>query len=375
MRHWRTTFMVVIVTGVLAVAALAQSVGGVKGSVEDDSGKPWQNVTITLTNSKTNAQLTTETGADGKFSFTKVPAGSYTITFNTPEYPPQESQITVSAGSTLQQDVNFQKLLASNPQYAAHLKQQKQFAQMKVHFDAGIKAMTQIKSLQQQLGSEPTAQQSATQQQIAQLNQTAVNELQQAQQSASPTDANMPTILGNLGLAYELAGKHDQAADAFAKASQLKPTDPDLLLGAATNLAYSGKIQDASADCDKVATLSPQSGGTCWRNIGVVLYNTSQMKQAVEPLQKASQADPTNADTWYLLGEALMNNMQSKMVNGKLTAVVQPGTVEAFQKYLQLAPTGPHAPDAKQALQVLQQLGAGVNTKFVAPAGGKKSKR
>ena len=77
------------------------------------------------------------------------------------------------------------------------------------------------------------------------------------------------------------------------------------------------------------------------------------------------KADPSNADTWYLLGSALMNTMQSKMVNGKLTAVVAPGTVEAYQKYLTIAPNGPHAGDAKQALQVLQQLGAGVDTKFI----------
>ena len=351
---------------------LAQSVGNVAGSVEDATGKPWQGVSVTLDYAKTKAHFATKTDANGKFSFEKVPAGDYTITFDTGEYPPEPFQITVKPGSTLSEDLNFQKLIAKNPKLAEELKKAKQFVVLKKHFEAGLQAIDQIKSLQQQLSTEPAAQQSATQQQITQLSQTAVNELQQAQKVASPTDANMPTILGNLGLVYELSGNHDQAAAMFTQAAQLKPTDPDLLMGAATNLAYSGKIQEASADCDKAVALSPQSGGNCWRNIGVVLYNTNQMKQAVEPLQKATQADPSNADTWYLLGESLMNNMQSKMVNGKLTAVVAPGTAEAFQKYLQLAPNGPNAPNAKQALQVLQQLGAGVNSKFVAPGGKKK---
>jgi tetratricopeptide (TPR) repeat protein len=376
MRHWKTTLGAVAVAAVLAVAAMAQSGGGgVKGSVENDSGAPWQGVVITLQSTKPGAApLTQNTDASGKFDFEHVPAGDYTITFDTNEYPPQAYQVHITDGQTLSHDINFQKLIAANPKIAAQLKQEKQFTMLKKHFDAGIQAMNQEKTLRQQLTSEPAAQQSATQTQIAQLSQTAISELQQAQQAAPPTDANLPTILGNLGLAYEMAGKHDEAADAFAKAAQLKPTDPSLLLGAATNLAYAGKFQDASADCDKVATLSPQDGGTCWRNIGVVLYNTNQMQQAIVPLQKASQADPTDADTWYLLGESLMNAMQSKMVDGKLTAVVQPGTVEAFQKYLQLAPTGPHAAEAQQSLQVLQQLGAGVDTKFVAPAPEKKSK-
>ncbi|HVB33616.1 MAG TPA: carboxypeptidase regulatory-like domain-containing protein [Patescibacteria group bacterium] len=373
MRHWKTTLAVVAMAGVLVAAAIAQSVGGVNGSVEDDTGKPWQGVTVTIDNAKTGAHFTATTDAAGKYSFEKVPAGDYKITFDTPEYPPQSSQIHISSGSPLKQDLNFQKLIGQNPKLAAQLRKQKQFTQVKKRFDEGVGAMKQAQALQTQLQTEPAAQHAATQQQIAQLSQTAITALLAAQQAESPTDTNMPVILGNLGLAYEFAGKHDQAADSFSKAAVLKPTDPGLLLGAATNLAYSGKIDEASADCDKVATLSPQTGGTCWRNIGVVLYNTSQMQKAVGPLQKAAQADPSYPDTWYLLGEALMNAMQSKMVNGKLTAIIQPGTAEAFQKYLTLAPTGPHAGDAKQALQVLQQLGAGVNTQFVAP-GAEKDK-
>ena len=116
-----------------------------------------------------------------------------------------------------------------------------------------------------------------------------------------------------------------------------------------------------------MAALPGAQPAVCWRNLGVVLYNTNQLKDAVTPLQKATQADPANAPTWFLLGNALMNTMQSKMVNGKLTAVVNPGTVEAYQKYLELAPNGPEAAQAKQTLQVLQQLGAGVDTKFIAP--------
>lgn len=374
MRHWKTTFGAVVVALALAVAAVAQSTGSVNGSVENAQGQPWQGVAVTLENAKTNAHFATTTGADGKFSIKNVPAGNYTLTFTTDEYGAQPFQVQVKSGSALSEDLNFQKLIQKNPKLAEQLKKQAQFVQLKKHFTDGLQAINQAKTLQAKLNTEPAAQQSATQQQITQLSQTAANDFQQAQQVAAPNDANMPTILGNLALAYEMAGKHDQAATTFAQASQLKPTDPGLLLGAATNLAYSGKIQEASADCDKAVAISPQSGGTCWRNIGVVLYNTSQMKAAVEPLQKATQADPSDADTWYLLGESLMNDMQSKMVNGKLTAVVAPGTAEAFQKYLQLAPNGPQAANAKQALAVLQQLGGGVKSKFVAP-GGSKSKK
>lgn len=377
MRNWKTSLAVVVVAGLMAVAALGQaakSVGTVNGSVEDENGQPWKGVSVVLTNPETGVHFNATTDATGKYSIANVPTGAYTLTIDTKVYPPQNYQVQVKSGAPLTEDLNFQKVIKDNPKLAAELKKAKQFVLLKKHFEAGLQAMNQVKGLRQKLSGEAADQRSATQQQITQLSETAVTELQQAQKTAAPTDPNMPTILGNLALAYELSGKHDEAATTFTQAFQLKPTDPSYLQGAATNLAYSGKLDEASANCDKVTTLSPQSGGTCWRNIGVVLYNTNQMQKAVPALQKAAKADPSNPTTWYLLGEALMNAMQSKMVNGKLTAVVQPGTAEAFQKYLQLAPNGPQAGAAKQALDALQQLGVGVNTQFSSPAGNNSKK-
>ncbi|MDE3136858.1 MAG: carboxypeptidase regulatory-like domain-containing protein [Acidobacteriota bacterium] len=361
----------ILVAGTLAVAAAAQSMGRISGSVKDENGNPWPGVTVVIHSDDTGATFNVTTDAKGQYSQMGVAAGIYTITFQTDKFAPQVFRVRVEGGGTLTQDVDFKALIAKNPQYAEAVKKQEaakqKFTELKVHFAAGRKALSQIDALRQQMGSQPAAQQEQSKQQIAQLSQTAVTELSAAQKIAGPKDSNLPTIVGNLALAYEAAGKHAEAADSFTQAAQLDPTNPNYLLGAATNLAYGGKLQDASADCEKVAALAAPTGATCWRNIGVVLYNTNQLKDAVVPLQKATQADPTNADNWFLLGNALMNTMQSKMVDGKLTAIVNPGTVEAYQKYLQLAPNGPQAEQAKQTLQVLQQLGAGVDTKFIAP--------
>jgi tetratricopeptide (TPR) repeat protein len=376
MRHWKIALAAIVVAGALAAAAAAQSMGRISGTVKDENGNPWPGVTVVIHSDDTGTTFNATTDAKGHYSQMGVAAGIYTITFQTDKFPPQEFRVRVEGGGTLTQDLDFKELLAKNPQYLEAMKKQaaekQQFAQLKVHFEAGRKALSQIDALRQQMASQPAAQQAQSQQQIATLSETAITELTAAQKIAGPKNSNLPTIVGNLALAYEAAGKHAEAADAFTQAGQLDPTNPNYLLGAATNLAYAGKIQDASADCDKVTTLSAPTGATCWRNLGVVLYNTNQLKDAVVPLQKATQADPTNADTWFLLGNALMNTMQSKMVDGKLTAVVNPGTVEAYQKYLQLAPNGPNADQAKQTLQVLQQLGAGVDTKFIAPKEKKK---
>ncbi len=379
MRHWKLALTAAVLAGTMAVAAAAQSMGRINGTVKDENGNPWPGVTVVIQSPDTGAKFTLKTDSKGKYMQMGIMPGVYTITFETTKFPAQVYKVRVEGGSELTQDINFKELLAKNPGYLEAMKKEaaakKQFAQLKQYFETGRKAMDQVHTLQSQMATQPAAQQTQTQQQIQQLSQTAITSLTQAVQVAGPTNSNLPVILGNLALAYQDAGQHDKAADTFVKASQLEPTNPNYLLGAATNLAYGGKIQEASADCEKIAAVSATTVGTCWRNIGVVLYNTNQLQAAVTPLQKATQVNPNDADAWFLLGNALMNTMQSKMVNGKLTAVVVPGTVEAFQKYLELAPNGPEADQARQSLMALQQLGAGVDTKFIAPGDKKKKHR
>jgi tetratricopeptide (TPR) repeat protein len=195
--------------------------------------------------------------------------------------------------------------------------------------------------------------------------QTAVSEFQQAEQAADPKDiANHVTILGDLGLADEGLGKNEDAVAAFQNAIDLKPS-AILYTSLATNLAKAGKpLADASAACNQAIALDPASAGACWRNVGIVYSNHGDMQSAIEPLQKATEADPKNPEGWYLLGEALLNAMGSKKEGDKVVAVVQPGTSEAFQKYLEIAPTGPHAQDAKEALAVVASLAEGTEAKI-----------
>lgn len=376
MKHWKTTLAAAVISMAMAVAAAAQSTGRLSGKVLDENGKPWPGVTVIISSADTGAKFTVKTDDKGEYTQMGITPGIYTVSFVTDKFPPQDFQIRITPGAPVTQNLSIKELLAKNPQYLEAIKKQeeekKKFNELKTHFDAGRKAIDQMTALRDKLASEPAAQQAATQQQITQLSQTAVSELEQAKTAAGPTNRNLPTILGNLGLAYEVSGNHEQAAATFQQASTLEPANPNYMLGAATNLAYAGKMQDASGYCTKIGAVSVPTEGTCWHNIGVVLYNTNHLADAIEPLQKATQADPTNADTWYLLGTALMNTMQSKMEGGKVVAVVKPGTVEAFQKYLQLAPNGQHAAEVQQTLQVLKTLGAGVDTKYTAPKDKKK---
>jgi hypothetical protein len=79
---------------------------------------------------------------------------------------------------------------------------------------------------------------------------------------------------------------------------------------------------------------------------------------------KAVAADPTKVDAYYIKGQSLI---QKATVDPKTQKIVAPpGTADAYQKYLELAPNGPMAPEAKS---ILTEIGEKVNSKYSA---GKK---
>jgi tetratricopeptide (TPR) repeat protein len=121
----------------------------------------------------------------------------------------------------------------------------------------------------------------------------------------------------------------------------------------------------------KSAELDPANAAQAWRNAGITLYNAGKMKEAVEPLKKATEVDPKNAQAWYLLGASLVGAMEYKKVGDKMEVVVQPGTVEAYQKAVELDPNGPYGQQAKQGLDALAQMAPGIDTK--TKVGKKKS--
>jgi tetratricopeptide (TPR) repeat protein len=77
------------------------------------------------------------------------------------------------------------------------------------------------------------------------------------------------------------------------------------------------------------------------------MVNAGQNEAAVEAFKKAVEADPKHADSYYQLGVGLVSKA-SLGADGKVTPV--PGTIEAFQKYLELAPNGQFAEGAKGML-------------------------
>ncbi len=88
-----------------------------------------------------------------------------------------------------------------------------------------------------------------------------------------------------------------------------------------------------------------------------MLINTGNIDAAIDAFRKATEADPNFADAHYQLGVTLTGQASLDNATGKVVAV--PGTVEALQRYIELAPDGPNAVAAQS---LIDTMSGGVTT-------------
>jgi tetratricopeptide (TPR) repeat protein len=128
--------------------------------------------------------------------------------------------------------------------------------------------------------------------------------------------------------------------------------------------ASNGKTDEAVKAYNQAIQLDPSTAAKSYFNLGATLTNANtkgdpQMaKAALDAFEKAIAADPAMADAYYQKGTILIGQATLGKDN-KMSA--PPGTAEAFQKYLELKPTGPHAEEAKA---MLLAVGATVETSY-----------
>jgi tetratricopeptide (TPR) repeat protein len=150
--------------------------------------------------------------------------------------------------------------------------------------------------------------------------------------------------------------EYTSAVDAYKKSIALNQASkkPDVHTQAVTytqmgnTLAHSGNIPDATAAYDNAVKLEPTSAGAAYGNEAVVLFNANQMDAALAAANKAIAADPTRADPYFIKGQALVGGSTIDPKTQK--PVAPPGCIEAYQKYLELAPDGANAASVKEVL-------------------------
>jgi tetratricopeptide (TPR) repeat protein len=369
--NWVRAALLVAAAALAVIApprAAAQMDGSLSGNIVDVAGKPWVDMTVDAVSDQ-GAKLTTKTDKDGHYSFHQLRAGVYSVTVElpAPNKPYEFAQVKVASGETPNINANFKDILAKQGAAAAEqVKKQEEdkqkFTGMKQHFDAGIADLTQAQTAKTDLAKAQPDQRDALKAQVTDLSGKAITELEAAKAGAPEKDQNLHLIWARLGDAYDLANRPDDAANAYRQAIALKPT-PGYYNNLGGILGRNSKIDEAMAAYQKSAELDPPNAAQAYRNAGITLYNVGKMKEAVEPLKKATELDPKSAQAWYLLGASLVGAMEYKQKGDKMEVIVQPGTVEAYQKAVELDPNGTYGQQAKQGLEALAQIAPGIDTK------------
>ena len=198
---------------------------------------------------------------------------------------------------------------------------------------------------------------------------------------ADPKHPSMYVVFGRTAETYERLNKLDDAANYYQKAiallTPMAETKPDLkqnLSGYYNNyagvLANEKKSKDAMDAYGKAVELNPQSAGMVYYNMGAVLTNThAPLDDRITAFKKAVDADPKNATAWYQYGVTLSEKMT---INKDGSVSAPPEMVDALNKYLELAPTGPYAEGAKG---LIQAAGQSVKTSYGVKKETKKGKK
>jgi tetratricopeptide (TPR) repeat protein len=354
----------------LSPNAAAQN-GSIAGTILDINGKPWFGLNVEAV-SEQGAKYDAKTDAQGEYSIRNLRAGVYKVTITT--FPPPNEkqspvpmgQLKVPSGEEVKADMNFKDIMAKQGTEAAEkvkkdAEEKQKFEGMKAHYTAGTAFLEQERKAKDDLAKATPDQRDAAKQNLKDLSDKAAAEFQAAQKTASEKDPNQHLMWAKLGEAYDVAGRNEEAAQAYQQAVLAKPDEPGYYNNLGNVLARAGKIDEARAAYTKSAELDPTKAATAWRNFGISLYNANRGADAIEPLQKSAELDPKSAQTWYLLGACLIYKMTVKKVGDKDVPEFAPGTIEAYQKAVELDPNGPFGKQAQEGLAQLQQMAPGID--------------
>ncbi|HKF47557.1 MAG TPA: tetratricopeptide repeat protein [Terracidiphilus sp.] len=387
--------------------------GKLHGVVTNPTGAPQTTGNVTaehVTRAASGPGLHAETEKAGVFNVDQngefsgdVPAGSYNLVFRQPDTPPDKQvdhidNVTVTAGQTTEANIDM-----SRADYVNNLppEEKAKLDEMRKHNSEALKANEVIKHLnsdlkqvaqdihdadgaaaaaEQQLGAGANKQ--AIEAKTAEIKTAKYTDAEQLMQKDTAAKGDAAILWARLGQAQVGLKQYDDAVTSFKKALEVdtaskKPTPEVQGLaqsGIGEALARAGKTDEAQAAFDEAAKSNPPQAGFYLKNEAVIFFQSGNAAAQVAAADKAIAAnpnpnDPNLAVVYYLKGQGLVGNatMAPDPKNPKQQIIVlPPGCAEAYQKYLELAPNGPYAGDAKG---ILDQAGQKVSSSYKA---GKK---
>jgi tetratricopeptide (TPR) repeat protein len=349
-------FAIAAVWMALLVPAAWGQLATVKGSVKGADGKPIAGALVDMVDKSTGHKYQLKSDKNGNIFSLGITGGQY--------------DVTVTANGQVVDKLNgYPVKLGEDNVLEINLQQEQARAEasltpeQKKQIEAVNNERAKIKNLNDMLAQGVAAEKSGDFDGAAKI-YTQATQVDPNRELlwAKLADAQRQGALKNTDAEAKKTGL-EASLQSYDKALKLTPnTKPDVLGAIYNNMgeAYAklGQTDQAVKSYDAAAGADPTKAGQYYFNEGAVLTNTNHYKEANEAFDKAVQADPTKAAAYYWKGSNGVN-LATLDKEGKM--VPAPGTEEAFNKYLELEPTGPMA---EQAKAMLQALGAKIETSF-----------
>ncbi len=376
-KHFAILLCAILALGLCIPPALAQTAGSVKGVCKDAQGNPIVDAVVVWVNMDNGQKYTLKTNKKGEYFSLGLSPGKYLVTlYKSADDMKANKEMDHVKGFGVTLDENSLDFDLKKDQESAAKGQglsPEQLKQMQEAQAKQAKETNTVKSLNDKLNAAKVAMDAPTPDYDA-----AIADLNEANQM----DASRYQLWAYLGSAYRRSAdkvtdpadkqkRLDSSAQAYQKAIELKqnataekdPNSAKAIAGYYNNLADAyghsrpPKVEEAIKAYDMAAQTDPSGAGQYYFNEGATLTNAGKVDEANAAFDKCLATDPTRAEAYYqkgvnLLGKATLQGDKQ---------VPAPGTVEALQKYLELAPAGPNAQNAKD---LLASLGSSVQTSF-----------
>jgi tetratricopeptide (TPR) repeat protein len=363
--------------------------GKIHGRVTNPTGMPTTSGTVSLSNDGgRTSKYTFNISPTGEYQGDVAP-GTYLVIYRQPNTPADQmvdsfDGVKVVAGQDMVQDIDMSRkafLDTLSPE------QRKALEELKKKISEGSKVVNAINSdlgivvqdfkdamnadatASQQLGA--TASKADVEAKSTEIRTAKYTEIETLMLKDTVVKPDASILWAQLGQAQVGLKKYDDAEVSYKKVIELDAASkkPNLqaqgaaYAGLGEIYALTGKIPESQASYDSAAKADPQRAAFYLTNEAVIFSHpeTNSPDAQVAAADKAIQADPTEALAYYLKGQGLIGKATVDPTTQRI--VLPPDCSDAYQKYLQLAPTGQFAPDVKA---ILEQAGQKVETSYKA---------
>ena len=357
----------------------APDTGKIHGRVINPAGVPQKDGTVSLSvDGGVTLSYNFPVSSSGDYSG-QAPPGEYTVVYRAPETPEGKivdyiSGVRVIAGQDTAQDVDMtrQEFVARlSPEQQSRLRALRE-ANAASASDAkrdasSVEADLRIVNLDfqaaenardtavQNLGAAPAG--AGVDEMTAEIWNAKLAEIETLMTKDASADPTEPVLWINLARAQTGLKSYLDAEANFKKALDLAlkadPPRPEVVGAAEAGLgevyARTLMVDEANAAFDAAAKADPSNAAKYLRNQAVIFYDARNFSAQIDAADKAIQADPNQAILYYIKAAGLAEDARVDPETNKL--VLPPGCADAFRKYLQLDPTGPHAAEVAKILE------------------------